>query len=423
MEQTKEKAVLVSVNLGDDYLFNYQLEELINLCAACDVLVVDTVTQNLRHLHPAYYVGKGKLDELQITCEALEADVVIFNDELSPSQIKNIEEVIETKVIDRTMLILDIFDRRATSREATLQVKLATMQYMLPRLIGSRKELSRLGGSSGGDLRSRGLGETKLELDRRMLFDEISKVKRELVELVETRAKQREKRIKSNIPVVALVGYTNSGKSTTLNTILSITEAKTEKQVFAEDMLFATLETSTRNIKLKNNREFLLTDTVGFVSKLPHHLVEAFKSTLEEIKDASLIVHIVDSVNEKYEMQIETTNKVLEELGVKDIPTIYAFNKMDLASGYFFVPSKYQHAIRISAVTKEGYPELLAMIDSFLFSDYERTTLLVPFSKGEIVSFLQENTEVHHIDYTPTGTLIEATLSKHLRSLYKSYIR
>jgi GTP-binding protein HflX len=424
MENTEiklEKTILVSVNLGDDYLFNYQLDELVNLCAACNVEVVDTITQNLRHLHPAFYAGKGKLEEIKLACDAYDADLVIFNDELTPSQIKNIEEVIDRKVIDRTMLILDIFARRATTKEATLQVKLATLQYMLPRLIGSRRDLSRLGGASGGDLRSRGVGETKLELDRRRLSDDIVKLKADLRELVETRAKQREKRMKSEIPVVALVGYTNSGKSTTMNTILELTDGSEEKKVLAKDMLFATLETSTRQIKLKNNHEFLLTDTVGFVSKLPHHLVEAFKSTLEEIKDASLIIHIVDSFNEKYEMQVETTTKVLEEIGVVNIPTMYAFNKIDLSEGYFYIPSKYTNAIRISSMTKEGFPELLTMIDEYLFAGYEKTSLLIPYTRGDIVSFLQEKADIEKIDYTDDGTLIEVYLSKHLKAIYKDY--
>jgi GTP-binding protein HflX len=418
----QEKAILVSVNLGDDYLFNYQLEELVNLCAACGIEVIDTLTQNLRHIHPATYVGKGKLDEIKIAVDAQEADVVIFNDELTPSQIKNIEELVDCKVIDRTMVILDIFEQRASTKEASLQVKLATLQYMLPRLIGSRRDLSRLGGSSGGDLRSRGAGETKLELDRRRLGDDIVKLKAELKEIVETRAKQREKRAKTEIPVVALVGYTNSGKSTTLNTILDITEGNIEKKVFAKDMLFATLETSTRNIKLKNNHEFLLTDTVGFVSKLPHHLVEAFKSTLEEIKDANLIIHIVDSFNEKFEMQVTTTNEVLKELGVVDIPTIYAFNKIDLHDQYFYIPNQFKDAIRISSITKDGFEELLKIIDEILFSEYLRVRLLIPYTRGDIVSHLQEKAEVISIDYQDQGTVIEVTLSKHLQAIYKDFI-
>lgn len=418
----KEQAILVSVNLGDDYLFNYQLEELVNLCTACELDVVDTLTQNLRHIHPATYVGKGKLDEIKVAVDAHEADLVIFNDELTPSQIKNIEEFLDIKVIDRTMLILDIFDRRATTKEATLQVQLATLQYMLPRLIGSRRDLSRLGGSSGGDLRSRGAGETKLELDRRRLGDDIVKLKAELRDIVETRAKQREKRLKNEIPVVALVGYTNSGKSTTLNTILDFTEGNEEKKVLAKDMLFATLETSTRQIKLKNNHEFLLTDTVGFVSKLPHHLVEAFKSTLEEIKDANLIIHIVDSFNEKFEMQINTTNQVLAELGVVDIPTIYAFNKIDLHTEYFYIPSAYEKSIRISSVTKEGYSDLLQMIDEALFSGYRKVKVLIPYTKGNLVHYLQENADILTIDYQDHGTLIEVNLSDHLQAIYKEFI-
>lgn len=421
--ETLEKAVLVSVNTGNTQEFLYELEELKALCVACQVEVVGVVTQNLQTINPAFFVNRGKLEEIKMMVDATDAEVVIFNHEMTPSQIKNIESVLDTRIIDRTMVILDIFDRRAKTKEAQLQVEIAAMKYMMPRLVGSRRYLSRLGGGGGGGAGARrGAGETKLELDRRRILSQIDKAKKELKELVKARETSRKKRHDQSIPVVALVGYTNSGKSSTLNSILEFTTENDIKEVYTEDMLFATLETATRKIKLPSNNEFLLTDTVGFVSKLPHHLVESFKSTLEEIKEASLILHVVDASSPYLDLQIQTTNQVLTEIGVKNVKTLYVFNKIDLIDDYFYIPSQYENALRISAKTKEGYPELLNWIENELFGSYAIYTLKLPYAKGEIYSYLKENTEVISTDYEPDAIKVMARLPKRLVSKYKEYL-
>ena len=345
------KAVLVGVKLDSQNLLDFEneMEELANLSEACNIEPVEKVIQNLESFHPVTYVGKGKVDEIKMIVEASEAEVVIFNDELSPIQISNLQDRLDVLIYDRTYLILEIFKSRAKTREAIIQVEIASLNYMLPRLVGLRQGLSRQRGAGGGFAHGRGAGESKLELDRRINKDKVTALKRELVELSKTRKQQREKRKKNDIPTVCLVGYTNSGKSTLMNTLLEKSKSGEDKKVFQKDMLFATLETSTRKIKLENNCQFLVTDTVGFVNKLPHDLVEAFKSTLEEIKECDLILHVVDASNELFEDQIRATNTVLESIGVKDIPILYVFNKIDKVDGYFYIPPQYENAIRISS--------------------------------------------------------------------------
>ena len=312
MEPFIEKAVLVGVNLRNDLHFDYSIEELGNLAEALDVEVVGVVTQNLERINPSHYVGTGKIEEIKHFYEAADANLVIFDDELSPSQIRNLERDLECKVIDRTMLILDIFARRAKSKEAQMQVELAQLQYMLPRLVGLRDSLSRQGGGTGGGFKNRGAGETKLELDRRKIEDQIAKLHKELESVKEQRETQRKQRRKSEIPIVSIVGYTNAGKSTIMNQLLNKIDQEDHKQVFEKDMLFATLETSVRQISLPDNKSFLLTDTVGFVSKLPHHLVKAFRSTLEEARDADLLLHVVDASNDENQYMMEITNNTLQ---------------------------------------------------------------------------------------------------------------
>lgn len=420
----KEKGVLVAVNTGNAEEFLYELEELKALCFACQIEVVGVITQNLKSLNPAYVVNRGKLEEIKTMVVATDAEVVIFNHEMTPSQIKNIDNVIDTKIIDRTMVILDIFERRAKTKEAKLQVEIATLKYLLPRLIGSRRYLSRIGGGgAGGEGARRGAGETKLELDRRHLLEQIVKAKEELTELVKARETSRKKRHEQDIPVVALVGYTNSGKSSTLNAILEQTSLDVAiKNVYTEDMLFATLETATRKIKLPSNNEFLLTDTVGFVSKLPHHLVESFKSTLEEITEASLVLHIVDASSPYMDLQIQTTNQVLAEIGVKNIKTLYVFNKVDLLNDYFYIPSTYENTIRASALTKEGYPEMLKWIENELFGSYAIYTLILPYHKGDIYSNLKETAEVLETNYEVEAIKVIVKLSKRLANKYQEFI-
>ena len=419
MEPFIEKAVLVGVNLRNDLHFDYSIEELGNLAEALDVEVVGVVTQNLERINPSHYVGTGKIEEIKHFYEAADANLVIFDDELSPSQIRNLERDLECKVIDRTMLILDIFARRAKSKEAQMQVELAQLQYMLPRLVGLRDSLSRQGGGTGGGFKNRGAGETKLELDRRKIEDQIAKLHKELESVKEQRETQRKQRRKSEIPIVSIVGYTNAGKSTIMNQLLNKIDQEDHKQVFEKDMLFATLETSVRQISLPDNKSFLLTDTVGFVSKLPHHLVKAFRSTLEEARDADLLLHVVDASNDENQYMMEITNNTLQAVGVEDIPTLYVFNKSDLANLAY--PYVNNEQIWISAKEGKGIDELLELIRKHIFPNYVTCTLCRPFERGDIGSYMNEHAHIMETSYDERGTIIEVELHEAIAEKYKEF--
>ncbi|MDN7243295.1 GTPase HflX [Planococcus sp. N028] len=405
-----EKAILVGVQLQKDLHFEYELDELRNLAEACEVEVVGEVTQNLDRINPSHYVGTGKVDEIKALYEETGANLVIFNDELGPSQIRNLEEELECKVIDRTLLILDIFSRRAKTREAQVQVELAQLQYMLPRLVGLRASLGRQGGSSGGGFQNRGAGETKLELDRRKIEDQISKLRKELDQIKDQRVTQRKQRSKKGTPVVSLVGYTNSGKSTIMNQLLTKTGQHEEKQVFEKDMLFATLDTSVRQIRLEDNKSFLLADTVGFVSKLPHHLVNAFRSTLEEARNADLLLHVVDVSDDEYRHMMDVTNSTLQDVGVEDIPTLFIYNKADLAGISY--PKVTGNSLWIAAKEDKGLDELLEMIKQYIFSDHITCRMILPFERGDIVAYLNQHATIEETEYEENGTLLKVELSQ-----------
>lgn len=415
-----EKGILVGVNLQKDEHFDYSMEELANLADALNVEVVGTISQNLERVTPSHYVGTGKIEEIKALFEETDANIVIFNDELSPSQIRNLERDLECKVIDRTMLILDIFSRRAKTREAQLQVELAQLQYMLPRLVGLHASLSRQGGGTGGGFKNRGAGETKLELDRRKIEDQIAKIKKDLEGVKEQRETQRKQRRKNAVPVVSIVGYTNAGKSTIMNQLLAKMGQDEGKQVFEKDMLFATLETSVRNIELEDNKSFLLTDTVGFVSKLPHHLVKAFRSTLEEARDANLLLHVVDVSNEEASFMMEVTNKTLKAIEVEDIPTIYVYNKSDLANLEY--PLVSGDNIWISAKEGAGLDELLQIIRKQIFSDYRTCEMLVPYDQGGVVSYLNEYATILETSYEEEGTLLKVEVKESDYKKYEQYV-
>ncbi|MGE8002794.1 GTPase HflX [Lysinibacillus sp. NPDC093216] len=415
-----EKAVLVGVNLRNDEHFDYSMEELKNLAEALNVEVAGIVTQNLERITPSHYVGTGKIEEIKNFYDEAQTNLVIFNDELSPSQIRNLERDLETKVIDRTMLILDIFGRRAKTSEAQMQVELAQLQYMLPRLVGLHASLSRQGGGTGGGFKNRGAGETKLELDRRKIEDQISKIKKELEHVKEQRETQRKQRRKNAIPVVSIVGYTNAGKSTIMNQLLSKIGQEDHKQVFEKDMLFATLETSVRQIELSDKKTFLLTDTVGFVSKLPHHLVKAFRSTLEEARDADLLLHVVDVSNSEHGFMMDVTNETLKAVGVEGIPTIYVYNKADIADVPYPVISGDN--IWISAKQGNGLEELLQMIRQHIFSDYVTCNMLIPYEQGNIVSYLNEYASVFGTAYEENGTLLTLELKEADYAKFQQYV-
>ncbi len=417
-------AIIVGINTGNDEEFSYEIEELKNLCEASNIEVLDEVYQSLDAPLNATYVGKGKLMEIKQIASSLNVDLVIFNDELSPAQLKNIKKAIgeDLDVFDRTMLILDLFERRAKTKEASLQVEIARLKYNLPRLIGSRTYLSRVtGGGGGGEGARRGLGETKLELDRRHIEKNILRAKTELDKITKARSVTREKRSNNGLKVVAFVGYTNAGKSSTINALLNSTN-KLDKNVYVKNMLFATLSTSTRSIKLPNNHEFLLTDTIGFVSKLPHHLVESFKSTLEEIKEASLIVHVVDASSPYMDQQIETTRKVLQELEVLDIPNIFVFNKVDLVKEPRFITSIYPDALLISSKTMQGYNDLIETIDTLLFPKEYNVLYKIPYTLGNIYNTLKEKTTVLNTEYQNDGIYIQAIVSEYYYNLYQEFL-
>ncbi|MGG0276728.1 GTPase HflX [Bacillus rhizoplanae] len=418
MEKLVQKAILVGVNLNNQSDFEYSMEELANLAEACDVEVVGQVTQNLHRVNPSHYIGTGKIEEVSAFVKEADANMVIFNDELSPSQIRNLEEDLECKVIDRTILILDIFAQRAKTKEAQLQVEVAHLQYMMPRLIGLRESLGRQSGGVG--TRNKGVGEKKLELDRRKIEEQIAALNKELEALTLHRQTQRKQRKKNEVPVVSLVGYTNAGKSTTMNAMLEMFNGSEEKQVFEKDMLFATLETAVRNIQLPDNKSFLLTDTVGFVSKLPHHLVKAFRSTLEEVAEADLLIHVVDYANPNYEHLIDITNQTLKQIGVENIPTIYAYNKADVMD--IEIPKVQDNRVYLSAKQKVGMDELVQMIRTQIYQDYIQCEMLIPYDQGQLISYFNEHAHVLSTDYENEGTKITVECKTSDFEKYKKYV-
>jgi len=400
MEPIQQQAIIVGVQLQHDTKFAYSMEELRNLAAACEITVVGELSQKASRINPSHYIGTGKIQELSLLMDAEGASIVIFNDELSPSQIRNLESSLDRQVIDRTILILNIFAERAKTREAQLQVEVAQLQYMLPRLTGLRESLGRQGGGAG--LKNRGAGETKLELDRRRIEERISALQVELQQQVARRQIQRRQRHKNEVPVVCLVGYTNTGKSSLMNMMVETYHPESHKQVFAKDMLFATLETAVRSIELPDRKTFLLTDTVGFVSQLPHHLVKAFRSTLEEVTEADLLIHVVDASDPEYKQHMAVTVETLKALGADHIPTIYAYNKADLTGQPY--PLVQGETVYLSAKEKSGAAELTGLIRSHIFNDYIQCEILVPFDRGGVVSYFNEHAHVQHASYEEAGT-------------------
>lgn len=434
-----ERVFLVGVNLndGEDYLAS--LEELGALAEACDMEVAGSVCQTLEAVHKAFYIGTGKVDEVKALAQNCDADVIIFDNSLSPMQMRNLQERLEKPILDRSALILDIFANRARSREAKLQVETARLQYMLPRLVGLHAALSRQGGASGS-MSNRGAGEKKLELDRRVLEQRLAELRRELKEVGNERETQRKRRMKSGLPRVALVGYTNAGKSTLLNAMLDLyggeeTEGQ-EKRVFEKDMLFATLDTTVRKIAPEDHHAFLLSDTVGFIHKLPHNLVEAFHSTLEEAREADVLLQVVDYSDEHYKEQIAVTNRTLKKLGADGIPMLYIYNKSDLVppeavpglSGVApekltaHLPVVTDGAIYLSARKRVGLEELIGLIEKKLAGGYRECTLLIPFTDGRAVSYLNENAVVYETEYLENGVRMRVNCRQEDYGYYERYV-
>lgn len=412
----RKRGIIVGININNKNNFEESIIELKNLCIACDMEVVGKVEQNLKKINPTFYMGSGKIEELRDLIEEMNAEIIVFNNELSASQIKNIEEEVKCSIIDRTALILDIFANRAKTREAKLQVEVARLQYELPRLIGANENLGRQSGGVG--TKNRGAGETKLELDRRRIEDRIASLNKELEILKYQRNTQKNKRKKSSIPNVALVGYTNAGKSSVMNVLVEKFINKEDKKVFEKNMLFATLETYVRNIKLHNNKSFLLYDTVGFVGDLPHNLVKAFRSTLEEVCDADLLVHIIDISNPNYKNQIDVTNETLSQIGADNIPMIYVYNKIDLID----LDKLDNNKILISAKRDIGIDRLIESICEKVFENYIRFKLKIPYSEGKMISNIMENATILDSEYIEDGVIFNIEFSEKEYVKYKQYI-
>ncbi|SFA75606.1 GTPase HflX [Selenomonas ruminantium] len=397
-----ERAILAGVERpGSSWPIEESMAELERLADTAGAKVVATFTQRKEKPDAAFFLGRGKVNELAMEIQNLEATLLILDDELTPSQQHNLERMLGVKVIDRTALILDIFAQRARSREGKLQVELAQLRYNLPRLSGQGLALSRLGGGIG----TRGPGETKLEVDRRRIYSKIHDIEEQIDGMKKSRSLHRKRRKESQIPLVALVGYTNAGKSTLLNKL-------TGSEVFAEDKLFATLDPTTRHLQLPEKQEILLTDTVGFIQKLPHTLVKAFRATLEEVQEADLLLHVVDCSNENLEAQIEAVVAVLKELEADGKPVLYVFNKADqLANPHIREPLLHgRDGVFISAMTGENLDGLQRRIEGFFQESQVRMTLLIPYDEGAAVTKLHKLNAVVETAYEETGTKVEVRL-------------
>lgn len=388
--------------------FSYTIAELDALATAADLQSTRIFKQKLEHPIAATYLGKGKAEEIKEAALQTESEILVVNDELTPTQIRNLENITGLEVIDRTALILRIFSSRAKTREAKLQVQIAKLNYQLPRLhTNSAEKLDQQ--TAGGGFTNRGAGEKRRELDRRVIQKKISALNKELKEIAKEHETKQKQRLRSDIKTVALVGYTNAGKSTTLNGLLQLFGQNKTKQVFEKDMLFATLDTSVRKLTFPDNKSLLLSDTVGFVSKLPHQLVKAFRTTLAEAKNADLLLHVVDLSDEHYQAMIETTEQTLKEIGVSEIPMIYVFNKADKLNTKY--PVLTGDELTFSAKDQASLQALAELIKTKLFSDYQTQTYLIPYDQGNIVERLNKEAHVITTKYLPEGTQITAEVA------------
>ena len=398
LEQKRERAILAAVSAGDEKETARSLAELAELAKTAKAEVAATLMQNRESAHPGTYLGSGKIEELAQMLELFEADTVICDDELSPAQLNNLQDLLKCKVLDRTLLILDIFAARARTGEGKIQVELAQLRYRASRLTGLGKSLSRQGGGIG----TRGPGEKKLETDRRLIGERIGVLKKELEEVKRHRDTLREGRKRGNLSTAAIVGYTNAGKSTLLNTL-------TGAGVLEEDALFATLDPTTRVCELPLKGKVLLTDTVGFIRKLPHHLVEAFKSTLEEAVYADIIIHVVDASNPEMDRQMEIVYETLDNLGAKDKPVITCFNKMDVAPpDVILFDPRASETVHISAKTGEGLDDLLSEIEKILLAGKLFIDRIYPYDKAGKIAVIREKGQLLTEEYLAEGIYVEA---------------
>ncbi|MBR2527406.1 MAG: GTPase HflX [Blautia sp.] len=400
--ELEERVILVGVQLGQDESTAESLQELAELAKTAGAVPVGTVIQNREHIHPGSYIGKGKMEEVKELLFALNANGVICDDELSPAQMNNLERELECKVMDRTLLILDIFALHAVTSEGKIQVELAQLRYRSARLVGLRDSLSRLGGGIG----TRGPGEKKLETDRRLIRARISRLKEELEDVERHRQLLRSHRDAGMRKTAAIVGYTNAGKSTLLNTL-------TGAGVVSEDKLFATLDPTTRILELEDSQQILLTDTVGFIRKLPHHLVEAFKSTLEEAKYADYIIHVVDAANPQAELQMQVVYETLRELGAVGKPVITLMNKQDLAVEELR-DSQADYILRISAKTGQGLDDLKDLLEKLLSDGLILIERLYPYAEAGKVALIREYGQLLSEEYQADGIAVRARIPREI---------
>ncbi|MCI5501174.1 MAG: GTPase HflX [Lachnospiraceae bacterium] len=406
--ERKERIILVGVATSDNDDTEQSLDELEELGQTAGAETVAKVIQNRERMHPGTYIGKGKIEEIKELVYKTDADTVVCDDELSPAQYHNLEEALGVKVIDRTVMILDIFAKRASTSEGKLQVELAQLRYRASHLIGGRSELSRLGGGIG----TRGPGEQKLEIDRRLIKERITQVRKELEQVKRTRELTRKKRQENPIPVIAIVGYTNAGKSTLLNKL-------TGAGVLSEDKLFATLDPTTRKMTLDNGEEFLFTDTVGFIRKLPHHLIQAFRSTLEEAKYADVILHVVDASNPDMDSQMHTVYETLEKLEVGDKKIVTAFNKIDAIDEEISLKDlRADKTVRISAKYGDGLSEMLENISEVAKEGKKIIEKVFGYDEASVVNDVRKYGQVIEEEYRNEGVYIKASVPKEYAYLF-----
>lgn len=398
VKEIEERVILIGVSTQDGDDTETSLDELEELVATAGAVTVGRMIQNRERIHPGTYIGKGKMEEVRDEVQRLQATGVVCDDELSPAQLRNLENVLDTKVMDRTMVILDIFAGRATSREGKIQVELAQLRYRAARLVGIRNSLSRLGGGIG----TRGPGESKLEVDRRLIHDRIGQLKSELETVKRHREVNRQQREKNHVTVAAIVGYTNAGKSTLLNQL-------TDAGILAEDKLFATLDPTTRNLALPSGQEILLTDTVGFIRKLPHHLIEAFKSTLEEARYSDIILHVVDSSNPNMDVQMHVVYDTLHQLKVEDKTIVTVFNKIDRTGEEVMLKDfKSDYHVSISAKTGQGLDKLKELLETILRSRKIYLERLYPYSEAGKIQSIRKYGQLLKEEYKEDGIWVEA---------------
>ncbi len=414
INQTEEKVFTKTLIAGVDcgeYDIDNSMKELESLCEAGEMEVVCQVVQRKDNPENKYYLGEGKMAEVKELCQNNDVELCVFDCELTGSQIKNISDYLEIEVIDRTMLILEIFSKRATTSEGKLQTELALLKYKLPRLSGMGASMSRQGGGgAGGGGARRGAGESKLEYDRRHINQRITLIKEKLEQVEKRRDILNEKRKKNDVPVVALTGYTNVGKSSLLNTI-------TDSEIFEKDMLFATLDPTSRKFVLPSGQSAILVDTVGFVSRLPHKLVEAFKSTLKQAKYADIVLNVCDISSEDRDIQLEITRSVLAEIGVNDENIITVYNKCDKMHEDFVC----ENGVRVSAKSGFGLENLLSVIDEKLSHRMEKLDILLPYSQTALANTIRENGVIYSEEYTENGIKIMGIIDKKLSYIYEEY--